>query len=331
MSAGGFFNSGATANITATANVGFTFVNFTGAATSTSNPLSLLIDAPKSITANFSANTVNVTVNSIPAGRSFTSSGLGCPGGGVTPQLLAWTPGANCLVTFNSPQSGGVGTQFTFARWEDNSTSPTRAITAPAAPATLTATFDTQYQLTTAAGTGGSVSAGGFFNSGATASITATPSAGYSFLNFTGAANSISNPLGLLMDAPKSVSANFTLSAPPLLTATIASKVDGPAANERIWTVQVTNTGAGAALNPRVASVQILAGAPAVNLGLVSLGSTVYPAALPVTTLNAGQSTTLPIRILFPATTPATRLQIRINLISDSGYTNSITLSNVTR
>ena len=223
-----------------------------------------------------------------------------------------------------------MGTQFTFSNWENSSTSATRTIIAPSSAATYTASFNTQYLLTTTAGTGGSVSAGGFFNSGTTATITATPNARYSFLNFTGATNSAINPLALLMDAPKSINANFTLD-PPVLIGSITSKVDGTATNERIWTVQVTNTGTGAALNPRIDSVQILTVAPAPNSGLVSLGSTVYPAALPVAPLNPGQSTTLPIRIIFPATTPPTRLQIRINLAADSGYTNSITLNNVTR
>src|SRR5262249_31850025 len=59
---------------------------------------------------------------------------------------------------------------------------------APAAPTTYTAVYRSQYYLTTSAGTGGSISpSSGWFDAGPAVTVTAIPSAGYAFANFTGA------------------------------------------------------------------------------------------------------------------------------------------------
>ncbi len=76
----------------------------------------------------------------------------------------------------------------------------------------------TSYQLTTSAGTGGTVSPGGLYVSGTNATITATPSAGYYFVNFTGSTTSTSNPLILPMNAPQSITANFAAQGPQTIT-----------------------------------------------------------------------------------------------------------------
>ena len=152
----------------------------------------------------------DVEVTSVASGLAVTSSGTGCaPSSFTTPLTMAWTPGSTCTLSVTTPQSGGTGVRYVFSQWEDGTTGTSHVVTVPATTATYTATFTTQYQLTTAAGTGGTVSAGGFFNAGATATITATPSAGYAFVNFTGTTTSTSNPLSLVMNAPQSITANF--------------------------------------------------------------------------------------------------------------------------
>jgi hypothetical protein len=109
------------------------------------------------------------------------------------------------------------GVQYTFSQWQDSSTGLSDVVTAPSTTATYTATFTAQYQLTTAATTGGTVSSGGYYSPGANATITATPSAGYCFVNFTAAAQmgyspvspSTTNPFTLQMNSPESITANF--------------------------------------------------------------------------------------------------------------------------
>jgi Divergent InlB B-repeat domain len=159
----------------------------------------------------------SVDITSAPAGLTVSTSGTGCdPGTITTPRLEAWTPSSSCTLSVTSPQTVG-GVQYTFASWQDSTTGLSDVVTAPTTTATYTATFNEQYQLTTAATTGGSVSSGGYYNPGANATITATASAGYCFVNFTAAAQlgyspvspSTSNPFTLAMNSPQSITANF--------------------------------------------------------------------------------------------------------------------------
>jgi uncharacterized repeat protein (TIGR02543 family) len=63
-------------------------------------------------------------------------------------------------------------------------------------------------------GTGGTVSSGGWKNSGATVSISATPTSGYSFTNWTGSGtgsfSGTSNPASITMGGPITETASFT-------------------------------------------------------------------------------------------------------------------------
>ena len=264
-----------------------------------------------------------VTLQTSPAGLQVSIDGGAAQ---TAPYSVLLTAGSHTIATV-ATQAGTAGTQYVFSGWSDSG-ALSHSITVSPAPTTYTATFGTQYLLTTSAGLGGTVTAGGYLNAGTSASITATPSSGFTFSNFTGATTSTSNPLSLLMDAPKSVTANFSAIGAPLLTAIIAAKADGALPNERIWTLQVTNSGTGAITNVRVTSVQVVAVSPAT--ASVTLGSTNYPAALANPALSPGQSSTVPVSVIFPAS-PTARIQFRINLAGDNGYTNSITLSNVVR
>ncbi|MBB5062608.1 hypothetical protein HDF15_000938 [Granulicella mallensis] len=152
------------------------------------------------------------------------------PGTYTTPVTLLWTPGNSCTLSVVSPTAVATGTQLAFAQWQDGTTATSDKVTAPSASAVYTASFTTEYQLTTAAGTGGSISAGVYFAAGSNAMITATPSAGYYFVNFTGATTSTSNPLTLPINGPESITANFvTQIAPTLIFAPISSQLVGAA------------------------------------------------------------------------------------------------------
>ncbi len=82
-------------------------------------------------------------------------------------------------------------------------------MTAPATSTVYSATFSTSYLLTTAATTGGTVSAGGYIAAGSDVQVSATANTGFYFVNFTGTTTSISNPLTLTMSGPQSITANF--------------------------------------------------------------------------------------------------------------------------
>jgi hypothetical protein len=202
-------------------------LTFTTATQAASESFSVLDTAPKD--SKFKgvafAPTIpsgGIEITSTPSGLAFTSSGTDCaPATYTTPQTLVWTPGNSCTLSLASPQTAPMwapNTQYVLSRWEDGSTSTSRVVTAPSSPAVYNATFTTQYQLTTSAGTGGSVSAGGFYNAGTQATVTATPASGYYFVNFNGTTNSTSNPLQLTMSSPQSITANFAPKITPTIT-----------------------------------------------------------------------------------------------------------------
>ncbi len=170
---------------------------------------------------------ITSVVSGVPTGLTVTTSGTGCaPSTFTTPSTQAWTPGSTCTLSVVSPQSPAgtpPGTQYAFSQWQDGTTNTADIVTAPSSTAnsiyTYTATFTTQYQLTTAAGTGGMVSPpSGYYNSGTNVPVTATPSAGYYFVNFTGTTTSTSNPLTIEMTAPQSITANFAAIANQTIT-----------------------------------------------------------------------------------------------------------------
>jgi len=162
----------------------------------------------------------SATITTSPSGLPVTTAGTGCvPGTYTTPVTLVWTPASNCTLSVTSPQ-GPTGTQYTLSQWQDGTTTTSDAVVAPSTSAVYSASFSTAYQLTTAAGSGGTVSAGGFIPAGTNAVVTATPDTGSYFVNFTGTTNSSTNPLTLLMNGPQSITANFAPQIAPTVTFT---------------------------------------------------------------------------------------------------------------
>jgi hypothetical protein len=86
------------------------------------------------------------------------------------------------------------------------------------------------YFTVTATATNGSVSGAGtiVYASGSTAKLTASPATGFGFVNWTGDASGSTNPLSLVMDSSKNVTANF---APfPSVTTPTATDITGTGA-----------------------------------------------------------------------------------------------------
>ncbi len=78
-----------------------------------------------------------------------------------------------------------------------------------------------QYSLSTSTSAGGSVSPGGWFNSGASATVSALPDSSHDFVGWSGDAGGAANPLDVLMDRNKAVQAVFALKSYPLTTSAI--------------------------------------------------------------------------------------------------------------
>jgi hypothetical protein len=160
-----------------------------------------LASANQAVTATFGPAPQPVTVN-VPAGVSFTLNGTAYTGS----QSVNLAPGTYTLFT-TTPQDLGAGSRAVFASWSNNG-DISQSITVSAARFTITGNFTTQHQLTTAAGTGGTVlpATGNFYDAGTVVNVSATPAPGYLFGSWTGPV--VNNTV--TMDAPKSITANFT-------------------------------------------------------------------------------------------------------------------------
>ena len=194
--------------LTASASAGYQFSGWSGSATGAANPVTVTMEVPKTVTANF--NTLVTINNGAPV--QVTVTGAGCAAGIYsTAVTLAWSPGAICSVTVPSSQVS-ADTRWTFVKWSDGSTANPRTITA-AAGAVYTIEWNTEYRLTrsVAPASSGTVSgADGFYAASSTVQLTASPAAGYQFANWSGGASGSSNPISIVMNGPKAVTANFT-------------------------------------------------------------------------------------------------------------------------
>src|SRR5262249_13724065 len=160
----------------------------------------------------FIQNPVQVTVQTSPAGRTFSVDGSPY----TAAQIFSWQPGSSHTIATTSPQSGGTGVQYVWTSWRGGGA--ISHTVAPATNQTYTANFSTQYYLTLSHGTGGTVTpASGWRNSGATVSISATPTnntqVSYRFDQWTGTGtgsySGTNNPASITMNGPITENATF--------------------------------------------------------------------------------------------------------------------------
>jgi len=157
------------------------------------------------ITQTITVTAVNVTVGTSPAGLLVSVDG-GAPT--AAPLVETWNIGSSHTIATTSPQAGTTGVQYVWNSWSDSG-AISHSITVPSTAATYTASFTTQYQLTTQASPSadGSVTAptsGGYYAAGALIPVVAAPaSVGYLFNDWTST--------GGTFVSPTSPSTNFTM------------------------------------------------------------------------------------------------------------------------
>jgi hypothetical protein len=186
-------------------------------------------ESAPSATASFSYNVtpITCTVASNPSpGPQVTVDGISYS----TPYTpTTWTVGTQHTLVATSPQSPTSGVRYIFTKWDNGSTSPSRQITVPSTTTTYTATFTTQYSLTTSVSpsNAGTVTPAGttWYNSGKSASVTAKPNFGSTFTNWSGTVPGSSSSLSLTMTAPMTEVANFTQIPEELTTPTTPKNV----------------------------------------------------------------------------------------------------------
>ena len=135
-----------------------------------------------------------ITVQTSPPGLQFTVDGGAAE---TAPATVNLSQGSHTLAVA-SPQAGAAGTRYVFASWSDGGAA-SHSISVGAAPATYTATFATQYLLTTAvlpAGAGAVTAnpSATYYNAATSVQLTASPGAGYQFSNWSGDLSGGTNP-----------------------------------------------------------------------------------------------------------------------------------------
>ena len=211
--ADGYYDAGSVLQLTATPGSGYQFTGWSGDIVSSANPLTVTMNSATTLAANFSASPVTIGFGANISAQ-FSVSGTGCPTGAYsTPANVAWTNGTACTVSATTPQ-GGPDTRYKFASWTDGSTTNPRTITATSG-ATYSMTFTPEHKLVRTVSGQGSVSGSdGFYTAGSSLQLTAAPASGYQFTGWSGSASGSANPLTILLDAPKTVTANFAATAP---------------------------------------------------------------------------------------------------------------------
>ena len=190
----------------------------------------------------------NITIATTPPGLTISVDGKSY----VAPQVFQWNPSNAHTIATTTPQAASsLGTQYAFSSWSDGG-ALSHQIVVPSAATTYTASFNTQYQLTTAANPaeGGTITAGGWINAGTNVTIQATPSSGYLFTGFSGALTGLNDPQTLLMSGPASVTANFSNSVST--TTTLSASPSGTSSYGEAVTFTATISSASGNLKTRI-------------------------------------------------------------------------------
>jgi hypothetical protein len=205
-------------NITlnATAASGYSFVNWSGNLTGSTNPINITMSGNYSITANFvtAVTTYNLTINSTAGGNVTT------PGEGTftynASQVVALVAAADTNYSFVN-WTGDVGTIADVNSTTTNITmNGNYSITA-----NFAAVAPTQYNLTINSTAGGSVTTPGegtfTRNASQVVSLVAAADTNYSFVNWTGDVSTIDNvnsaTTNITMSGNYSITANFAAAA----------------------------------------------------------------------------------------------------------------------
>lgn len=201
----GSFNAGTSVTVTARANTGYTFVDWTenGSRISTSTNIQFTLNGNRNLVANFRV---------IPASQFAVQLSSNPAAGGTTDGEGAYASGSSVTV------SSLANTGYTFVNWTDQSnttvlsTSPNYTFALSANRSLIANFLLNTYTLTVNAvnGTVAKTPDLARYNHGSSVVLTATPATGYVFSSWSGDATGTTNPLTVSMNGNKNITANFT-------------------------------------------------------------------------------------------------------------------------
>ncbi|MGI0100383.1 MAG: InlB B-repeat-containing protein [Candidatus Micrarchaeaceae archaeon] len=237
----GWYNSGSSASIGETEASGYTFSGWactgTGCHSGTSASAPITIDNPISETASFTPPPSTYTITFAASSVSGSSDVLTVNGKAYAassmPASLTLDAGSGVTYSYGGTVAGSTGTQYTYASLSGCGQSAQSGTFAVASSCTVTASYNTQYYLTTLSSpsTGGTASpASGWYNSGSSVGISESPSLGYTFTGWTGSGTgSYSGSAAsttITISSPVSETASFSL-ATSSVTFSISSSMPG--------------------------------------------------------------------------------------------------------
>ncbi|MBY0507099.1 MAG: PQQ-dependent sugar dehydrogenase [Bryobacteraceae bacterium] len=258
------------------------------------------------------------TLRTVPTGRQLTLDGTPV----ATPAAFGSVVSLQRILGAPSPQMAG-GSRYAFSNWSDGGAA-THTISSPISDTTYAANFTTEHLLTVNATAGGMAGGGGWFAAGATATLTATPAAGYGFTGWSGDFTGAGNSSNLVMDAPKTVTASFQ-PLPTSLLVSMTGRSAGASPSERRWTMLVRNAGTGAAVDVRLTGATLTPNPTGAAVAITT------PLPVLVGDLAPGASAPLELLVQFPATTPPTRATLTLQFTTSRGAAGTITFNNLFR
>lgn len=173
----------------------YVFSGWAGAASGTSNPLTVTMNSDKQIVAQFKRLQSTVQVTSNPS-----------DGGTVRPASGTFDTGTTTSFAV-TPNSG-----YRFLNWGGDASGNTNPLNMPInTNKILTANFIKQYTLSISDDpNAGTVSqTGGIYDAGATVNLSATPVFPYAFSSWSGTDNNNLNPTIVTMNANKQITVNY--------------------------------------------------------------------------------------------------------------------------
>jgi uncharacterized repeat protein (TIGR02543 family) len=195
------YNSGVDVVLTPTPATGYEFSSWSGDATGSNNPLTVTMNDDKNITANFTAIVNTFTLNVTAENGTVEKN----------PNQQNFNDGDDVVLTA-TPANG-----YEFSTWSGDATGSNNPLTVTMNDdKNITANFteiSSGFSLNVTA-QNGSVEKNPdnlTYNDGDNVTLTPTPDSGYEFTSWSDDATGSNNPLTVLMNSNKNITANFTL------------------------------------------------------------------------------------------------------------------------
>lgn len=204
---GRWYNSDENADILATPASSYQFYKWSGDLTGNTNPVSLSMTEPFTVSADFS-RIIQVTINTSPSGLTFIADGSE----NTAPHTFSWLENSNHTISVNPYQEGSSNIRYRYISWSDEGDT-THVFTVPSTNTAVIAEFQLQYFLCVDSEFGDPQGEGWHdSNKNANFSVSSQDIQGFTkkiFNRWTGDFSGSSVTGSVFMNRPKSVTANW--------------------------------------------------------------------------------------------------------------------------